>query len=75
MDSAAILFILAIAGEVIFALYVLEDVLNRLPRLFASAQRARDTWDQLTRKTSDTSKPHGLSGLQARRAAAVEFWL
>lgn len=54
MDGTAIIFIiLAIAGVVSVTLYVLKDVLDKLPDVFDSAGRARDAWDRLTKKSTE----------------------
>ncbi|MEU2616610.1 hypothetical protein ABZ642_00370 [Streptomyces sp. NPDC007157] len=55
MDGTAItIIILAIAGVVTLAIYVLKGVLDQLPDLFESARRAREAWEQLTKKKDET---------------------
>ncbi|WP_089107434.1 hypothetical protein [Streptomyces hyaluromycini] len=58
MDGTAIIvIILAIAGVVTLAIYVLKGVLDQLPDLFESARKARDAWNELTTKEDETTQP------------------
>lgn len=62
MDGTAIIIILAIAGVVTLAIYVLKGVLDQLPDLFESARRAREAWEQLTKKNDEAPQPDETEG-------------
>ena len=58
MDGTAItIIILAAAGVVTLTIYVLKGVLDQLPDLFESARRAREAWEQLTKKADEAPQP------------------
>jgi hypothetical protein len=58
VDGTAItIIILAIAGVVTVLIYVLKGVLDQLPDLFESARRAREAWEQLTKKNDQVPQP------------------
>ncbi|MER6329263.1 hypothetical protein ABT298_07975 [Streptomyces sp. NPDC001034] len=57
MDGTAIIIILAIAGVVTVTIYVLKGVLDQLPDLFESARKAREAWEQLTKKNDEAPQP------------------
>ncbi|WP_217555136.1 hypothetical protein [Streptomyces sp. GbtcB6] len=58
MDGTAItIIILAIAGVVTLLIFVLKGVLDQLPDLFESARKAREAWEQLTKKNDEAPRP------------------
>ncbi|WPB90168.1 hypothetical protein [Streptomyces malaysiensis] len=54
MDSAAVLFILAVAGVVSIFLFALKGLLDQVPDVIDFARHARDAW----RRFKEPETPH-----------------